>query len=82
MSGIASPWQLRMSFLRWALVCARGNATLDSVPLDQAIAREWQFEVPASCPAQRLELVGTASDVARQTDLTIRSVALAEQSGG
>lgn len=69
--------------LRWALVCARGNADIASLPFDKASREGWRFAVPASCPAQRLELVGTATDMARQTELTIRSVRLErEQPGG
>jgi hypothetical protein len=65
--------------LRWMLVCARDNQTLASVPLEQAISREWLFEVPQSCRAQRLELFGSASDIARQTELIIRSVRLSRE---
>jgi hypothetical protein len=70
------------SALRWTLVCARDSSTLASVPLDQAMARGWQFQVPPSCAAQRLELFGTSSDVARQTDLTIRSIELTREPAG
>ena len=62
--------------LSWRLVCARGNEVIASVPLDQAIRRGWRFAAPSSCPAQRLELVGSSSDVARQTDAAIRSIRL------
>jgi hypothetical protein len=70
------------STLRWTLVCARDSSTIASVPLDQAIAGTWQFQVPPSCAAQRLELFGTSSDVARQTDLTIRSIELTREPAG
>jgi hypothetical protein len=70
------------SSLQWKLVCARDNATLTSVPLDQAIKAGWRFQVSASCPAQRLELFGTSSDISRQVDLTIRSVELARDGAG
>ena len=69
--------------LKWNLVCARGNQALASIPLQEAIAKGWRFQVPPSCPAQRIELFGSAQDVARQTDVTIRSVDLRrEQAGG
>ena len=62
--------------LQWRLVCARDNEVIAAVALDDAIRRGWRFAAPSSCPAQRLELAGSASDVARQTDVTIRSVRL------
>ena len=69
--------------LRWTLHCAKGDALLSSLPLTEAVGRGWSFEVPASCPAQRLELTGSSSDLAEQADVTIRSVRLeAEGSRG
>ena len=65
--------------LRWILVCAVTNNPIASVPLDQAISRGWRLEVPASCPAQRLELGGTASDLPQQVDVTIQGVSLTRE---
>lgn len=67
------------SSLSWSLVCASSNATLASIPLDRAIVAPWQFAVPADCPAQRLELAGSAPDVSRQADLTIRAISLVRE---
>jgi hypothetical protein len=66
--------------LYWTVRCAAGNAELGRVRLDQA-ASGWTFEVPASCPAQWLELVGSAPDVPRQSDVTIANLGLAQGNG-
>lgn len=70
------------SALEWRLVCERGNAAIASVPLDRAIRRGFAFEVPGSCPAQRLELFGSSSDVSHQTEVTIRGVSLTREQSG
>jgi hypothetical protein len=67
----------RAGALRWVLTCASTNAQIASIPLDQAVAAGWQFSVPASCSAQRLDLTGSISDSSQQVDLTIRGVTLA-----
>jgi hypothetical protein len=84
---LLQPGRYRLSFelsgaaearsLRWNLLCDKGNATIASVPIARAATQV--FEVPASCPAQRLELSGSSSDVPRQTELTVRSVTLAPE---
>jgi hypothetical protein len=69
--------------LRWTLYCARGNGAIASAPLDKAASGGMRFVVPASCPAQRLELAGTAAELTQSSDLVIRSLALSrDQSGG
>ena len=47
-----------------------------SAGLDALTARPLTFEVPADCPAQRLELSGSSSDIPRQVDVTIHDLAL------
>ena len=63
--------------LRWALICAKGSTPIASSPLTPTLAGGWTFDVPADCPAQRLELQGSASDMPQQADITLRSVRLA-----
>ena len=70
---------VRAESLRWILICAVTNDPITSVPLDQAISRGWRFDVPANCPAQRLELGGTASDLPQQVDVTIQAVSLTRE---
>lgn len=67
------------ALLRWTATCAGSNSAIGSAPLDIAAKRPWQFDVPARCDAQRLELSGTAGDVPQQVEVTIRSVALARE---
>ena len=61
--------------LEWQLICAGSNATIATFGLDAA-ARGGTFSVRADCPAQRLELVGRLSEVARQADIKIARVEL------
>lgn len=63
--------------LRWSLSCAQGGKELASRALPSTIGRPWTFEVPPSCRAQQLQLVGSAADVPQQADVTIRAVRLA-----
>jgi len=74
------PGSTNAESLYWTVRCAAGNAELGRVRLDQA-ASGWTFEVPASCPAQWLELVGSAPDVPRQSDVTIANLGLAQGNG-
>lgn len=62
--------------ISWTLRCAQGDALLASVPLKDAASRGWTFDVPPTCPAQRIELTGSSSDAADQADFSIRSVRL------
>ena len=72
----------QLETLRWTLICQVTNEAIASVPLDQAV-RGWRFDVPANCPAQRLELGGAASDAPQQVDVTIQSLSLTrDQAGG
>ena len=67
--------------LRWALICAKGNKSIATSPLAAALAGGWAFDVPADCPAQRLELQGSASDMPQQAEVTLRSVRLSRRGG-
>jgi hypothetical protein len=68
--------------LVWTLTCAGSNAQIARFALDpSAAARGWTFTVPTGCPAQRLELSGTSSDMPQQVDLTIGRLRLERQNG-
>ena len=56
--------------LQWRLTCAPTNALIAASSL-KAATEGWRFEVPADCPAQRLELVGTAADIQQQAEARI-----------
>jgi hypothetical protein len=61
--------------LQWALQCHGTNVPIASAGLDVA-SRGWRFDVPATCRAQRLELVGSSSDMPQQAEARIRGVSL------
>ena len=68
------------SAMRWLIRCPKAKP-LAILPLhkgDNAVA----FEVPAGCDAQWLELRGVAGDMPRTSELTIRSLGLAEGAAG
>lgn len=62
--------------IAWTLRCVKDNVLLSSTPLKDAVSKGWTFEVPSSCQAQRIELVGSSSEAPAQVDLSIRSVRL------
>ena len=62
--------------LSWSLTCTGNDRPFASIGLDRAASHEWRFDVPAACPAQRLALVGSSSDIPRQIDVTIGALSL------
>ena len=62
--------------LNWSIRCDRSQAPISAARLDLAVSRRWGFRVPAGCPAQWIELSGVSSDVARQSEVTIRNLRL------
>jgi len=72
----------RISSLRWTLTCAGAQAPFASRPLDAFAKGPWTFEVPQGCGAQRLDLVGSSSDIAQQVDATVGGVSLARVNAG
>ena len=66
--------------LLWTVRCAdsKGNEALASAP---ASAGGLTFVVPASCPAQWLELAGRSSDTGREIEMTIGPVSLSRAGG-
>ncbi|HVM21989.1 MAG TPA: hypothetical protein VM308_01635 [Sphingomicrobium sp.] len=65
----------RAQALSWNVRCDQSSAPFASIALDAA-ARGWSFTVPASCPAQWLELSGRSADVSQQSDITIAGLRL------
>jgi hypothetical protein len=80
----ASGGASRTDALQWTIVCSATNRPIASTPLNAAAGRGWAFAVPSSCPAQRLELVGSSSDLPQQqqADVTIRSLSLSREGQG
>jgi hypothetical protein len=62
--------------LTWSLRCDGEQTPVSAIPLDFAGSRTWSFSVAPNCPAQWLELSGVSTDVARQSEVTIRNLRL------
>jgi hypothetical protein len=68
--------------LAWTVTCANSTGTIGRFPLDAAQAAQgWSFTVPENCPAQRLALLGTMSEVPQQADVTISGLKLERVNG-
>lgn len=65
----------------WLVRCDKANTELGRVRVDLA-ARGLTFEVPAGCPAQWLELTGSAPDLPQQSDVTVTELSLTRGGGG
>ena len=62
--------------LQWSLTCAGAQAPFTASGLDALATRPLTFEVPAGCPAQRLSLTGSSTDMPQQVDVTVSRMAL------
>jgi len=63
--------------LRWSVRCDKSPEPFASAGIGDAASRGWTFQVPATCPAQWLELSGRSGDVAQQSEATITALDLA-----
>jgi hypothetical protein len=66
-----------LGLLSWKLTCAGGAEEL--LRLRLAAVTQGTFDVPSDCPAQRLELVGSAPDLAQALDVTISGLSLTRE---
>lgn len=62
--------------LQWSIRCDKSQDTIASASADEVASRGWDFQVPAGCAAQWLELSGRSGDVAQQSDVTISGLSL------
>ena len=67
--------------LSWVLSCMNSNKELARRPFRDVAGQGWSFEIPSGCPAQRLELTGSSSDMPHAVDVSIRSVSLTRAAG-
>jgi hypothetical protein len=74
MQLVGSP--LHPETLRWSIRCDGKDQPIAIAGLDQVARSGWTFQVPASCPAQRLELAGRSGDIAQQSEATITGLRL------
>jgi hypothetical protein len=74
MDVVGSP--LHPESLRWSIRCDKKDLPIAFAGLDQVARSGWSFQVPADCPAQRLELSGRSGDIAQQSEATITGLSL------
>ena len=65
--------------LSWTITCANSKTQLTALRL--AAVTRGAFAVPAGCPAQRLELIGSAPELPQTVDLTISGLTLVREQG-
>jgi hypothetical protein len=69
-----------VGLLSWRLTCTGSRQQL--LKLRLAATTQGSFEVPSGCAAQRLELAGSAPDLAQAVDVTISGLRLTEENPG
>lgn len=57
--------------LVWTMTCLPGSKVLLQMPVGRSGGQTSGFAVPADCRAQRLELLGKASDMPKQSDVRL-----------
>ncbi|HEX6741177.1 MAG TPA: hypothetical protein VF079_05210 [Sphingomicrobium sp.] len=64
--------------LRWTVTCAGSGQVVLQLPLSDSkrAAQGAEFDVPAGCGAQALQLVGTAPEIPQQVEATISGLTL------
>ncbi len=62
--------------LRWSIRCEKANDPIAIMGIDQTAKNGLTLQVPANCPAQRLELSGRSGDIAQQSEATITGLTL------
>lgn len=67
---------LHAESLRWSIRCDKSQEPMAIAAIDQVARQGWIFQVPANCPAQRLELSGRSGDIAQQSEATITGLNL------
>lgn len=77
----ASGPQTNTDALQWRLTCQGSAAPFASIPLSAAVTRAWTFTVAPGCGAQRLELFGSSGDIPKQSEATVRGIALVRSNG-
>ena len=68
--------------LLWTVTCAGGKEPFARIPRSSGVNRQWRFTVPTDCPAQRLELFGSSSDIPKQSEARIRGISLVAETPG
>jgi hypothetical protein len=74
MQVVGSP--LHEESLRWSIRCDKQDRPIALASIDQVARNGRSFQIPADCPAQRLELSGRSGDIAQQSEATITGLNL------
>jgi hypothetical protein len=75
------PGRIRASSLVWRIRCARSKSAISSATLAATSDQGWTFEIPQNCPAQWLELAGTPTDIAEQSEVRLERISMSQVSG-
>ena len=67
--------------IQWSIRCEKAPQPIATALVADVARRGWTFQVPANCPAQRLELTGRSGDVAQQSELTIGGLTVTRAGG-
>ena len=76
------PSALHPEAISWSLRCDKADDPFATIAVDAAANRGWEFQVPANCQAQWLELSGRSGDIAQQSDVTITGLRLVKVGAG
>ncbi|GAA4720365.1 tetratricopeptide repeat protein [Sphingomonas lutea] len=66
----------RSAGLRWRIWCVSTNSEIALRALKDMGAKGFVFDIAGNCPAQRVELVGSAADMPQPSDVIVREVRL------
>lgn len=71
----------RAAALKWTVACAGSGQTVLLAPLNDVkrLAQGAEFDVPADCGAQSLQLTGSAPEIPQQVEVTVSGLALGRE---
>jgi hypothetical protein len=73
---------VRAGSLSWTIRCANSKNPISSASATAASDQGWTFEVPQGCAAQWIGLAGTPSDIAEQSEMTLREISVSKVNAG
>lgn len=62
--------------LHWSIRCDKAQDPIATIGVSEAASRGWEFQVPANCPAQWLELSGRSGDISQQSEVVLTGLSL------
>ena len=67
--------------LHWSVRCDKAEDPISTAAVADVASRGWDFQVPANCPAQWLELSGRSGDISQQSEVVITGLTLSPAGG-